>query len=382
MRFFSIRILCACILLPPAFYLITVQIMERQVEEHVARKIEEIYTGDPQELLDGSARLEDVLETNINRYLAESILVQNGFALQVSVATRSGKVVFPAQIEVYDTAELDVRRVAVENFALLSEGLTVRVEAQLAHNRLISNLLLCVYVLAALATLLFHYRSASRKTFREEEERRREMSRLVALEQSNTTHLSELQQQRERLLEEFGNLKSALQNERERAERNEGDLIEEVEFLEKKLAENLTLQEAQQTEIQALREKFSLLEKEQPRETKSRQKAFAACQKRFATLYKNILVSERAVDGFMDLNEEMRLKAEEVIHQLDVTPDLVTIKRKVFGRKNRETVFEVVFAYRGRLYFRRCPDRRVEIAAIGTKNTQARELEFLAGLGG
>jgi len=268
----------------------------------------------------------------------------------------------------------------MENFALLNEGLTVHVEAQLGHNRLISNSLLGVYVLVALITLLVHYRSASRKAVREEEERGREMSRLMALEQSNTVRLSELQQQRERLMGEFGNMKSALQGERERAERNEYDLIAEIELLERKLTENLALQETQQTEIEALREKFTLLEKEQRREDRGRQKAFAAYQKRFVTLYKNVLVSERAVEGFLDLNEEMRLKAEEIIHQLDATPDLVSVKRKVFGRKNRETVLEVVFAYRGRLYFRRGSDRRVEIAAIGTKNTQSRELEFLASL--
>lgn len=268
----------------------------------------------------------------------------------------------------------------MENFGLLNEGLTVQVEAKLGHNRQISNFLLSVYVLAALITLLVHYRSASRKAVREEEGLSREMNRLVALEQSNTVRLSELQQQRERLIGEFGHLKSALQNERERAERNEHDLIAEIELLEKKLAENLALQETQQTEIEALRVKFTLLEKEQRREDKGRQKAFAAYQKRFATLYKNILVSERAVEGFLDLGEDMRLKAEEIIHQLDAAPDLVTIKRKVFGKKNRETVLEVVFAYRGRLYFRRGPDRRVEIAAIGTKNTQSRELEFLASL--
>jgi hypothetical protein len=181
-------------------------------------------------------------------------------------------------------------------------------------------------------------------------------------------------------MEEFEKLSSTLQGERERAERNEVDLIAEIESLEKKLAENLFLRETQQTEIETLREKFALLEKEQRREDRGRQKALAACQKRFASLYKNIIVSDRAVEGFLDLNEEMRLKSEEVIHQLDANPDLVTIKRKVFGKKNRETVWEVVFAYRGRLYFRRGSDRRVEIAAIGTKNTQSRELEFLASL--
>jgi len=380
MRFFSIRILCACILIPPAFYLLSVQIMERQVEGYMASRIEETYTGDPQALLDGSLRLEDVLETNINRFLSDSILVRNGFGVRVSVTTRSGRAVFPSQLETHEPGPADARRIAMENFALLNEGLTVHVEAQLGHNRLISNSLLGVYVLVALITLLVHYRSASRKAVREEEERGREMSRLMALEQSNTVRLSELQQQRERLMGEFGNMKSALQGERERAERNEYDLIAEIELLERKLTENLALQETQQTEIEALREKFTLLEKEQRREDRGRQKAFAAYQKRFVTLYKNVLVSERAVEGFLDLNEEMRLKAEEIIHQLDATPDLVSVKRKVFGRKNRETVLEVVFAYRGRLYFRRGSDRRVEIAAIGTKNTQSRELEFLASL--
>ena len=63
---------------------------------------------------------------------------------------------------------------AVENFALLSEGLTVHVEARLEHNRLISNVVLGGYVLAALAVLLLHYRAAGRLMSRVERERRSE----------------------------------------------------------------------------------------------------------------------------------------------------------------------------------------------------------------
>ena len=43
-------------------------------------------------------------------------------------------------------------------------------------------------------------------------------------------------------------------------------------------------------------------------------------------------------------------------------------------------MLEVIFAYKGRLYFRNTKDKRVEVPAIGTKNTQARELEYLAKL--
>ena len=73
----------------------------------------------------------------------------------------------------------------------------------------------------------------------------------------------------------------------------------------------------------------------------------------------------------------MRIKAEEVIHQLNDNPGKVSIKRKVFGKKNRETVFEVIFAYRGRLYFRKTEGSRVEVLVIGTKLTQNKDLNFL-----
>ena len=383
MRFFSIKILILCILLPPVLYLLTVMVLERQVQERFTRQIEEVCTGDPQRLLDGSLRLENALETNINRYLAASFLARHGFAVRVSVTTRTGKLLYPSPLEPPEPghAGLDPpRQVAVENFALLNEGLTVHVEAHLENNRLISNAVLGGYVLAALAVLLLHYRAAGRQMSRVERERRGELDRLVQREQHSAARLSELQVERERLQAEFERLTRAMEGERARAERNEDDLIAEIESLENKLNENLGDQSSREAEIQALSEKIALLEKDQRREDKGRQKTAAAIEKRFATLYKNILVNARAVDGFIDLNEELRLKAEEIIHQLNADSDLVAVKRKVFGRKNRETVLEVVFAYKGRLYFRKREDRRVEVVAIGTKNTQERELQFLSSL--
>ena len=116
------------------------------------------------------------------------------------------------------------------------------------------------------------------------------------------------------------------------------------------------------------------------KQEKQKIKAAESIKKRFNTLYKSLLINERAVYGFVELNDEMKIKAEEVIHQLNDDPSVVTIKRKVFGGKGQKTVFEVVFAYKGRLYFRNLKNRRVEVLAVGTKNTQAKELEFLAGL--
>jgi len=383
MRFVSIKILVACILIPPVLYLLTAAILEHELDARFTREIEEISVGDPQPLLDGGLRLRDALSVNINDYLSSSFLVRNGFAVHVTVATRSGRVLYPAP---YETPEAgsgehsDSMRVAMENFALLNDGLKFRVEVRLEHNRLFSNLILGVYILAALAVLFLHYRNAGIRMRREEQEQQGELDRLVQLERLNTDRLSELHHEREKLQSALQGLKVALTGERERAERNEDELIGEIESLEKKLAENLELQQSQQQEIRDLKGKIAVFEEEQQREDKGRLKMSAAVQKRFATLYKSLLIHERAVKGFLELNEELRLKAEEVIHLLNSDPDLVAIKRKVFGKKNRETVFEVVFAYKGRLYFRKRDDRRTEILAIGTKNSQSRELEFLANL--
>jgi len=382
MRFFSIKILVLCILLPPLLYLLTVFVLEKQLQERYARGIEEVCTGDPQPLLDGSVRLRDAVRENVEAYLRSSALIRYGVSARVQVSTRGGTVLYPAPFE--DGTDVqplaNPMRVAQDNFTLLSEGLVVQVEARLEHNRLLSNGILGVYVLAALLVLMWHYRAADRHIRREEAERRQEIERLNRLEAANTARLSGLQREREGLLAEFDALKSAMQDERTHAERNEDDLIGEIEALEKKLADNLELQTIQQKEILALKEALAGFEKEQRREDKTRLKGEEVIRKRFATLYKNLTVNDRAVEGLADLNEELRLKAEEVIHQLNANPDLVPIKRKVFGKKNRQTVLEVVFAYKGRLYFRKGQDRRVEVLAVGTKNTQERELEFLANL--
>ena len=382
MRHFSVTLLVLCMLLPPGMYLATVAALEQQIQSRFTRAIEDASTGDPQPLLEGSVRLRDALRANVDAFLRSSSLVRWGVSARVSVTTRAGAALYPVP---YDddpeaSAPVNPTQIARENFALLSEGLVVQVDVSLEHNRLLSNAILGLYVGAALAVLLLHYRSAGRRTRGDEAERREEVERLQQLQQATGERLAELQGQREALKQELGRLQSSMSDERSRAERNEDDLIAEVESLEKRLEENRQLQDIQQQEILALKDSLAGHEKEQRREDKSRQKAEAALRKRFATLYKNISVNDRAIEGLAELNDDLRLKGEEVVHQLNSNPDLVAVKRKVFGKKNRETVLEVVFAYKGRLYFRRGADRRVEVLAVGTKNSQERELEFLANL--
>ena len=132
--------------------------------------------------------------------------------------------------------------------------------------------------------------------------------------------------------------------------------------------------------LTTLEEKIKLFEKEARKESKQKTKVYNSVRKRFKTLYKNISIDKKAIIGFLDLTEDMKIKSEEIIHKLNENPKIVPIKRKVFSKKSRATVQEVIFAYNGRLYFRASKNSRIEILTIGTKNTQTRDLEYLDGI--
>lgn len=380
MRFLSFKILALCILLPPILYITAALLIERYVHDRYAREIEETYIGDPQPLLQGSLPLKQAISKNIDRFLQSKSLVALGVVVDVSVSTKNGQILYPAAFEPADEAPLisDPAAVAAKNFTLMNEGIAVDVEIRFEHNRLLSNGILITSILLSLLVLFFHYRYAARKAAIEDQEKSLEIDRLRKLETENIRQLDALALERENLQSELEVLKEIFSDEQKSAERDEDDLIEEIESLERKLERNIALRDTQQQEISALKEKIESYEKGKRPTRKA--KAADTVKKRFSVLYKNLAISDRAISGYIDLNEELKLKAEEVIHQLNSDPGAVTIKRKVFGGKGHKTVLEVIFGYKGRLYFRNTKEQRVEVLAIGTKNTQARELEFLARL--
>jgi len=150
-------------------------------------------------------------------------------------------------------------------------------------------------------------------------------------------------------------------------------------LLEEKIQQNIDLRDKFQNENEALKEVTERYEKEKLKSGK-KSVAYGNVAKRFNAIYKNLSVNDKAVDGFINLIDDMKIKAEEIIHQLDRDPTIVQVKRKVSLYKSNETVFEIVFAYGGRLYFRNPKDNKLEILIIGTKNTQTKDLAFLENL--
>ncbi len=382
MKYLSFRILILCILLPPILYVGSLGVLKRYLEETYTREIEQGLIGDTGPLFNGTVQLSDMIRENVDGYLAQRPLLGWGVRVNVRVMTAQGDDLYPPSVLGDRTEDQsDPRQIAERNFALMKQDIEVVVEMEIPHNTLLSNSLLGFYTLLSVATLILHYQVGVRRARLDDEARQREIERLVEQESAHQERLEQLSQARNALTSELGRIREELDGEKVKASRNEDEMIEEIERLEAKINENLAFQEEQQEQIDAFKEQIALFEKGKLRTGKQKTKDAESLQRRLQTLYKNLSINDRAIDGLLGLNEDLRIKAEEIIHQLNDDPSIVTIKRKVFSKKGRETVLEVLFAYKGRLYFRRrSTDNRIEILTVGTKNTQAKDLQFIDNL--
>ncbi|MEA1949639.1 MAG: hypothetical protein U9N83_20370 [Thermodesulfobacteriota bacterium] len=379
MKFLSFKIFILCILLPPILYIFSLQSIESHLNKRYAKEIGDIYTGDTRPLFDGSLRLQDAINNNIDRYLQSKAILLWGVKAKVTVATKQNTILYPAVFNDEEGSILQSApiQVATDNYNLMNQGLVVNVDLILEHNTLLSNAILAFYICISVLVLFLYYRTGIKKARQEDTEKETEIARLLEFEKNHTSRLKDLIKVKQKLISEIIKIKRKLVHERIRASKNEDDLIKEIVALEENMNENIALQNEKQEEINALKEKIKLFEKERQKENKQKINSYNTFRKRFKTLYKNISVNKRAINGFLDLTDDMKIKGEEIIHKLNEDPSFVLVKRKVFGKKGRATVQEVIFAYKGRLYFHKKKDGQIEILTVGTKNTQAKDLEFL-----
>jgi len=381
MKYFPFKVLVLCILLPPVAYILTIQLLEQQLERTVEKEIRKIYLGETEPLFSGTVSVQQAVTRNIDRYLARKKPSAWGVRVQVTVATRQGNIIYPLGFETdEEVTAASLVKTAAENYQILDQGLVLSVDLTIEHARLLSGLVLGVFIAAALLVFFGFYRVGVRRARADEHRRLQEVQRLENLQKDYQTRLSVLNREQETLSSELEQVKEHFAGAQKQASINEDEMIEEIDRLEKKLTANLDRQEEQRAVIDELKAEIQQFESGKRKVRREKVKEAAVFEKRFNTLYKKSMVHPKAVDGFTDLTAELQLKAEEIIHQLNEDPALVPVKRKVFGKKNRETVFEVIFAYKGRLYYRLLPDKRVEVLSIGTKHTQSKDLAFLNNL--
>ena len=382
MKFLSFKILILCILLPPILYIFSVLSIESHLRRHYTKEIKEICTGDTRPLFNGSIRLKDAINRNIDGYLQNKVLIPLGVRVNAAVTTKQNTILYPTFFDEEENSILgsNPMKVAAENYNLLQEGIVVKVDLTLEHNTLLSNTILAFYILVSVLVLYFYYKAGIKKAKQEDTEKSKKITRLLKLEKNQTKNLKALVKIKQKLTSEISVMKKRLEKERVKATKNEEEMIKEIVALEEKFNKNLALQNTKQEEIDTLIEKIKRFEKANRKDSTQKTKALNSVRKRFKTLYKNVSINKKAINGFMDLTDEMKIKGEEIIHKLNEDPKYVQVKRKVFGKKGRTTIQEVIFAYKGRLYFRNAKGSRIEILTIGTKNTQIKDLEFLDNL--
>lgn len=379
MKYFSFKLLILCIFLPPVLHLGTLQTLEWYLTQTYSNDIENEYLGDTRPLLRGDYHLRDAINNNIDRYLQQQKIIRWGVRTDVWVATRQNTILYPTVFD--DSGDMlvnqDRRAVAAENFKLMNEGIIVRVKVTLERSSLLVISIFSFYALISVLILSRHYRTVSSKAKFEELKREREIDRLMEIEKKHAARLKALREDKQYLSTEFIRIKKKLAEDKEKMSRNEDEMINEIISLEEKVQKSLRLYEEQQKENETLREMIHQYEKEHQKSGKQKVKAAATIRKRFKILYKHLHFQQRALEGLANLPEDMKNKAEEIIHQLNADAAIVQVKRKVLMKKNPRPVLEVPFAYNGRLYFTKNRDNHIEILAVGTKNTQAKDLAFI-----
>lgn len=271
------------------------------------------------------------------------------------------------------------------------------VQVSIPYNSLLANAVLITYAGLLIATLALHTRRLARKELvalraltaardtvatraqaieRELDGVRARLASALPETESQQREIATLGEERETLYAQLGELEAREESLR-RGSARAGELEEERRALEQLLDEASRDLDAKENEIAELRTQVKQAAKNAARSAKDAE----TLGRRFAALYKQIEVDERALTDIADLGDEsLRLRAEEALKRLSDEPENAGVRRKVGGLPPHLSVFELGFAGKGRIYYTQGAARRFRVLAVGAKNTQNADLEYLTRL--
>ena len=388
MKYFPFKILFLSIFLPPICYILTLQILEGYFQKREVSKLNHLIIQDYEALYEGRYTIKEEISRNLGEYLGRGLKYTLGIRTHILVKTRDDRILYPSQFKkapkdlriggVFSelpTESLNYIAVAAENYRLLNEGLILSITVRIKHNSWLSNSVLVFYVFI-FVLLLKRYITKGIREEKDQEAKQKELiqrySGRLSLAESR---LKEVEVKEDDYLKKITKLKK---DKKDLSEDVDG-LLEEMENLDVGLGEQRHLKEEMEFEVLQLREELDRL-KQKEQTPRGKKKKIEAASKRLKSLYKNLIFTERAIEGFQYLTDEFQLKAEEIIHSLNEDISLVSAKRKVFGKGGKMNVLEVDFSYSGRLYFQKDSQAKTKIVAIGTKNTQNKDIAFIERL--
>jgi len=405
MNYISFRVLFLGIFLPAVVYIFTVQILEAYFQNKETDELQQTIIRDYEALYEGRYGIEEEIQTNIERYRQGNILRILGVTTKIVVTTKQGTLLYPRYSEQDDSgfggsngsgaeteASFNYVKTAEENFQILNEGLILSVDVKLKHNSWLTNGILLLYLFTSVGIIYWYYKRRAKawSAARDAEiqridllenkliEQEQSLNEVSEKEQHYISRIDNLKQERKHLESDITRLQDEVQLQKKKSLEID-EVLDEMESLEGEAKQNVALKEEKELEVIQLKEEIDQLKKLERQDARKRKKAVDAVEKRFAVLYKNIAFQRRALEGYSSLPQDVQLKAEEVVHRLNEDESQVDIRRKVFSKKGKLPVLEVLFAYSGRIYLQKRDDRKIEILAIGTKNTQEQDIAFLEG---
>ena len=381
-RNFPYKTLFLCIFLPPIFYILTLGGLEQYLQNRETAQIRALMIRDHEALYQGRYTVKEEVSRNIVDYLSRDLKYRLGVRTNILVKSKDDRILFPSERVMqpgghvgFTNQEMDSLSyidVASDNYRTLSEGLALSVAVQIRHNTWISNAVLVFYVFLALLLIQRFVRTGLKESEREGEEQKQAIQRLTAQLSMAESKLAGVQTKEAEYLERI----NALKKDRSDLAGDIDELLEEIEKQEAGLNDQARLKEEMAGQVLRLRSELDRL----ALKPKKKKKTMDRAGKRFTVLYKNLAFTERALEGFLDLTDEFQLKAEEVIHRLNEDESAVSVKRKVFGKGGKMNVLEVAFSYSGRIYYQKDSQGRKTIVAVGTKNTQEKDLAYLESI--
>jgi len=406
MNYISFRIIFICIFLPPIMYIFSVQILEGYLQSKRGKDLKNIIIQDYEALYDGRYSIKEEINNNIDRFLENDTLRSLGVITKIVVTTKKGELLYPYFWEeggIYfnkqrgfdsDSSEsFNYIKIAERNFQILNDGLTLSVDVKVKHNSWLTNSILILYLFSSILLLYWHYKKRVREwvATRENEKKRIDllskrldesekiMEGLSVKEKDYIIKVEKLKHDKDDLESDVVQLMDEVEIQKKKSLEID-EILDEMERLEEHASKNIALKEEKEREITQLREEINQLKMIEEQGAKKRKKDVDSVEKRFNVIYKNLIFHKKALEGYIHLTQDFQLKAEEIIHRLNQDDSLVNIKRKFFSKKGKLNIFEVIFSYSGRIYFKKRDDKKIEIITIGTKNTQEQDIKFIESM--
>jgi hypothetical protein len=270
----------------------------------------------------------------------------------------------------------------------------VDVDVALPHNTVLANAVLLLYAALLVSTLVIYTRrlAAREQLALDEMSAARDAlaQRALSIEAELGTvrgRLAEVEPESELQAEEIGSLqqeRAELHARLARLEAREAELRSGSARAQKLDEERRALEELLEEATRELNTKdseLSELRSQTRRASKRAARDEELLARRLRTLYKNLEVDDRAVSDLVELGDESwRLRAEEAIKRLCDESDSAGVRRKVGGLPPHLSIFELGFADKGRIYYTGGRTRRFRVLAVGAKNSQKTDLEYLSRL--